>query len=67
MDVVFSCQALAAEHLLRHRGELSPGVQPLPETIDADVAGLKLESMGLAIDELSDEQRAYLSSWTQLR
>jgi adenosylhomocysteinase len=67
MDVVFSCQALAAEHLLRHRGELSPGVQPLPETIDAEVAGLKLESMGLAIDELSDEQRAYLSSWTQLR
>jgi adenosylhomocysteinase len=63
MDVVFACQALAAEHLVRERGSLPPGVQPLPEPIDAEVARLELQSMGIAIDELTDEQRSYLSSW----
>jgi adenosylhomocysteinase len=63
MDVVFACQALAAEFLVRERDSLRPGVQPLPEAIDHEVARLKLDSMGIELDELSDEQRAYLSSW----
>jgi adenosylhomocysteinase len=63
MDVIFACQALAAETLVRDRGKLPPGVQPLPEAIDRDVARLKLDSMGIELDELTDEQRAYLSSW----
>jgi adenosylhomocysteinase len=63
MDVIFACQALAAEHLVRERGSLGPGVHPLPEAIDAEVARLKLESMSVEIDELTDEQRRYLSSW----
>ena len=63
MDVIFACQALAAEHLVKNRGALEPGVQPLPDPIDAEVARLKLESMGVEIDELTDEQRKYLSSW----
>jgi adenosylhomocysteinase len=65
MDVVFACQALAAEYLVRNRDSLQPGVQPLPEAIDHEVARLKLDSMGIELDELSDDQRAYLSSWRQ--
>jgi adenosylhomocysteinase len=63
MDVIFACQALAAEHLTTSKGDLEPGVQPLPDVIDAEVARLKLESMGIAIDELTASQREYLSSW----
>jgi adenosylhomocysteinase len=65
MDVIFACQALAAEHLVRNRGGLQPGVQPLPATIDAQIAQLKLESMGVQIDALTNEQRGYLSSWAR--
>src|SRR3954471_16437982 len=63
MDVIFACQALAAEHLVKNRGGLEPGVQPLPDPIDAEVARLKLESMGVEIDELTAAQQKYLSSW----
>src|SRR3954464_91510 len=63
MDVIFACQALAAETLVRDAGGLSPGVQPLPQAIDAEVARLKLDSMGVELDALTEEQRAYLSSW----
>jgi adenosylhomocysteinase len=63
MDVVFACQALAAEALVREPDTFAPGVQPLPEAIDAEVARVKLESMGIELDELTDVQRAYLSSW----
>jgi adenosylhomocysteinase len=65
MDVIFACQALAAEHLVKNRGALEPGVQPLPDPIDAEVARLKLESMGIEIDELTPQQRSYLSTWTR--
>jgi adenosylhomocysteinase len=65
MDVIFACQALAAEHLVSNRGQLRAGVQPLPEAIDAQVARLKLASMAVEIDELTAEQRSYLSSWVR--
>src|SRR3954467_6999758 len=63
MDVIFACQALAAEALVRDRATLPAGVQPLPEAIDHEVARLKLEAMGIELDELTDAQRDYLSSW----
>src|SRR3954466_9081670 len=63
MDVIFACQALAAETLVRDRGTLAPGVHPLPEQIDREVARLKLDAMGIQVDELTPEQQAYLSSW----
>jgi adenosylhomocysteinase len=63
MDVIFACQALAAEALVREPGKFTTGVQPLPEGIDTEVARVKLESMGIGLDELTDEQHAYLSSW----
>jgi adenosylhomocysteinase len=63
MDVSFASQALAAEELALRGAELPPGVVPVPPRIDAEVAGLKLESLGVAIDELTPEQREYLHSW----
>ena len=64
MDMSFANQALAVEHLVRHPGELGPGVHPVPEAIDRAVARLKLESLGVEIDELTAEQRDYLRSWS---
>src|SRR4051794_12098364 len=65
MDVDFANQALSVEHLVRHAHELEPRVHRVPEEIDREVARLKLESLGVEIDSLSDEQRRYLHSWEQ--
>ena len=63
MDISFALQALAAEELVRRAGELSPGVHPVPEGIDREVAALKLASLGVRIDELSEDQARYLRGW----
>ena len=60
MDMSFAVQALSAEYLAGHRGQLQPGVIPVPRELDEAVARRKLASMGVEIDTLSDEQRAYL-------
>jgi adenosylhomocysteinase len=65
MDVIFAGQALAAEHLARSAAGLDPGVYPMPAEIDEQIARLKLESLGVEIDTLTDEQREYLSSWVR--
>ncbi len=62
MDMSFSNQALVSEHLVKHK-ELPPSVYPVPEEIDMLVASMKLETMSVKIDELTDEQKEYLSSW----
>jgi adenosylhomocysteinase len=63
MDISFALQALAIEWLATRSDGLESSVAPVPEEIDREVARLKLESLGVAIDELTAEQRAYLSSW----
>ena len=63
MDISFALQALAIEWLATEADGLEPTVIPVPAEIDREVARLKLESLGVAIDELTGEQRAYLSSW----
>jgi adenosylhomocysteinase len=63
MDISFALQALAAEELARRGGELEPGVHPVPEGIDREVAALKLASLGVEIDVLSAEQERYLRGW----
>lgn len=63
MDMSFANQALSVEYLVKHRGELRPGVHLLPEEVDTEIAGLKLRSLGLAIDTLTPEQLEYQSSW----
>ena len=58
-------QALSIEHLVAHADELEPRVHGVPEEIDCEVARLKLESLGVEIDTLTDDQRRYLHSWEQ--
>ncbi len=65
MDMSFANQALAAEHLARHGGELEKKVYVVPEEIDAEIARLKLEAMGVEIDRLTELQERYLHSWDQ--
>jgi adenosylhomocysteinase len=60
MDMSFAIQALSARYLAEHRGELAPGVVPVPREIDLAVARRKLETMGVTIDTLSEKQLAYL-------
>jgi len=61
MDLSFANQALSVEHLLKHRAELENRVYRVPETIDRQVAKMKLESMGIKIDRLTPEQEEYES------
>ena len=65
MDMSFANQALCLEHLARHHAELEPQVYDVPAEIDAEVARLKLQAMGVAIDQLTDEQARYLNSWEE--
>jgi adenosylhomocysteinase len=64
MDMSFANQALCAEHIVKNGRKLEVGVHPVPERIDAEVARLKLDSMGVKIDRLTKEQEKYLRSWT---
>jgi adenosylhomocysteinase len=64
MDLSFANQALACEWLALHRGELEHRVYGVPGDIDAEIAKLKLATMGIAIDLPTASQRAYLASWT---
>ena len=63
MDMSFANQALSVEYLVKHKGQLAPGVHLLPAEVDAEIASLKLRSLGVEIDELTPGQLEYLSSW----
>ncbi|HET9051021.1 MAG TPA: adenosylhomocysteinase, partial [Candidatus Dormibacteraeota bacterium] len=63
MDMSFANQALCAEYVARNHDALEPRVYDVPQEIDAEIARLKLASMGVRIDELTEQQRAYLASW----
>jgi adenosylhomocysteinase len=67
MDVSFAAQALCVEYLVACAGELESAVLPVPGHIDDDVARLKLESLGIEIDELSEDQRVYRKEWEPTR
>ncbi len=64
MDMSFSLQALAAEWLAKNRN-LEPRVYKIPEEIDNRVSELKLKTLGVKIDKLSQEQKKYLESWQE--
>ena len=63
MDMSFANQALSCEYLVKHKGKLSADVHTVPEKLDAEIAEIKLKSLGIAIDKLTAEQKKYLSSW----
>ncbi len=60
MDMSFAIQAMSAKYLADNRSSLKPGVIPVPSEIDDYVARIKLASMGVSIDMLSEEQKDYL-------
>jgi len=63
MDLTFAIQALCARRLARERGSMDNEVHVLPKEIDDEVARLKLESVGMAVDALTPEQEAFLAGW----
>ncbi len=65
MDMSFANQALSAEYAVVHAAELERKVYPVPPEIDAEIARLKLATMGVVIDQLTEEQERYLASWDE--
>jgi len=65
MDMSFANQALGAEYMIKNAGKLEKKVYDVPEKIDREIARLKLESMGVKIDKLTEEQVKYLASWEE--
>jgi adenosylhomocysteinase len=63
MDMSFANQALAVKHL--NENKLSAGVYKIPKEIDEMIARLKLKTMDIAIDELTERQKQYISSWEE--
>ena len=63
MDMSFANQALGIEFLVKNKGKLENKLYTLPKHVDEDIARLKLESMGIEIDSLTEEQEEYLNSW----
>ena len=63
MDMSFANQALGAEYIVKNHSRLEKNVFKVPEDIDKKIAELKLKSMGIKIDVLTEEQEKYLSSW----
>ena len=64
MDMSFANQALACEYLVKNKGQLQPGLHSIPAELDKEIARLKLQAMGIAIDSLTPAQIEYINSWT---
>lgn len=64
MDMSFANQALACEYLVKNKGKLEPGLHSIPVEVDQEIARLKLQAMGITIDNLTPEQTEYMNSWT---
>lgn len=65
MDMSFANQALGAEYMMQNSDSLKNQVYTIPEEVDKEIARLKLEAMGIAIDKLTDEQYEYLNQWQE--
>jgi adenosylhomocysteinase len=65
MDMSFANQALAAEFAVQNAGTLERKVYAVPPEIDKEIARLKLETMGVTVDQLTEEQARYLASWDE--
>ncbi len=63
MDMSFANQALGIEFVLKNKGKLQNKLYTLPREVDVQIAKIKLQSMGVEIDTLTDEQFEYLNSW----
>ena len=65
MDMSFANKALGVEYIINNKGKLSPKVYGVPKETDQEVGRLKLESMGIQIDTLTQEQLKYQDSWEE--
>jgi adenosylhomocysteinase len=65
MDMSFANQSLSAEYIVKNHGTLEKKVYVVPTEIDEKIAAMKLSSMGIEIDELTEEQKIYLASWQE--
>ena len=65
MDMSFANQSLSAEYAVQHAGTLERKVYSVPQEIDEEIARLKLATMGIDIDQLTEEQAKYLASWDE--
>ena len=65
MDMSFANQALGAEYMIRNVEKLTAQVYTIPADVDMEIARLKLVAMGVSIDELTDQQEAYLNQWQE--
>jgi adenosylhomocysteinase len=65
MDMSFANQALAVEYLVQNKGQLEPGIYPVPAEKDKQIAELKLAAMNIEIDTLTEEQEKYINSWCE--
>ena len=65
MDMSFATQALGIEYMTKNYKDMQPVVHRVPEFIDSKIASIKLESMGVLIDRLSDDQVRYTTGWKE--
>ena len=65
MDMSFANQSLSAEYMVKNADKLEEKVYAVPEDIDREIARLKLESMAVNIDTLTEQQIKYLNSWQE--
>ena len=65
MDMSFSVQALSLEVLAKGYREMGPTVHPVPRSLDERVAAIKLRTLGVKLDKLTDAQQHYLHDWKE--
>lgn len=65
MDMSFANQVLSAIYMKNNDGQLTNAVHNVPDEVDQQIAQLKLDAMAIKIDQLTDEQQLYLSSWQE--
>ena len=65
MDMSFALQSLMSEYIVKNRDSLKPGMIDVPEDIDDRVGYLKLQSMGIEIDTLTEEQYNYIHGYEE--
>ncbi len=65
MDMSFAVQALSAKYILNNNGKMDVGVMKAPDEIDYEVSSLKLKSMNIEIDSISDRQKEYMANWQE--
>ena len=65
MDMSFANQALGMEFIAKNKGKLENKMYTLPRSVDEEIARIKLDSMGVKFDTLTEEQERYLNSWSE--